>query len=187
MKKSYYDCVRAEHLAPLPSFGKNLDDSTSDDDSEIEVTSVFDPEEHELIRMSEYLHVHSDEDDSDEEREQDQFSHRHLVCYSNSDDSTDGFDSTQTRVSPSAHTNPLPSQSTSDPSSFKMKRRQWSIREKVQAMATFEKNGNKYRTCKIHGCSASQLRKWLSVKSELQAILKQRKGQSSFPTCLMNE
>ena len=73
---SYYDCVRAEHLTPLPSIGKNLHNSTSDDDSEIEVTSVFNPEEHELIQMSEYLHVHSDDDVSDGERKQDQFSHR---------------------------------------------------------------------------------------------------------------
>ena len=73
---SYYDRVRAEHYSPLPSIGKNLHDSTSDDDSEIEVTSVFDPKEHELIQMSEYLLVHSDDDVSDEERKQDQFSHR---------------------------------------------------------------------------------------------------------------
>ena len=68
MSYSEYDDV--EHLAPLPRFGIVEEDSNSSDDSEVEVTSLFDPDEHELIQLSTYLHVHSDDDDTDEDREE---------------------------------------------------------------------------------------------------------------------
>ena len=101
---SYHEWDDVAHMAPLPCLRTTEQDTSSSDDSEVEVTSLFDPDEHELIQLSTYLHVHSDDDDTDEDREEEKNSNevlQHLVSYSNSDDSTDEFDLIQTRISPS--------------------------------------------------------------------------------------
>ena len=177
----------AEHLAPLPRFETPEHDSSSSDDSEVEVTSLFDPDEHELIQLSTYLHVHSDDDDTDEDGEEEENNNQvsqRLVSYSNSDDSADEFDRIETRISPSTSNASPILRSVLTTSSVKLKRRQWSVKEKVQALQTLEKNGNKYQTCKSHGCSPSQLRKWFSIKDGLQAVVKQKNGKFSLPLIL---
>jgi hypothetical protein len=94
----------SKNRASLPRFGITEKDPSSSDKSDVEVTSLFDPDEHELIQLSTYPHVHSDDDDTGEDEEQEKSNNRvsqRLVSYSNSDDSADEFDLIQTPISPS--------------------------------------------------------------------------------------
>ncbi len=58
-----------EHLAPLPGVGINSlsDESDSDDNSCVEITSTIDENENELIKWTNYLHLNSDDEDNDED------------------------------------------------------------------------------------------------------------------------
>ncbi|CAF4920223.1 unnamed protein product, partial [Rotaria magnacalcarata] len=51
-----------EHLAPLPGVITNslLDESSSDNDSSVEVMSIVDENEYELIKWTNYLQLNSD-------------------------------------------------------------------------------------------------------------------------------
>ena len=64
---SYYECDNGEHLATLPNIRNIPHDSSASDDCEVEVTSSIDSDEHELVRLSTYLHVHSDDEKDAEE------------------------------------------------------------------------------------------------------------------------
>ena len=69
----------------------------------MEIVSTYDPDEHELVQLSAYLHVSSDSEDDDEaendqEKENDSSLNR-LIPYSNSDDSTDDACPTDTNLS----------------------------------------------------------------------------------------
>ena len=191
---SYYECDHGEHLATLPNIRSILHDSSASDDSAVEVTSSIDSDEHELVRLSTYLHVHSDDETTDDEKADDDREAISkprqvplvLVSYSISDDSADEFDVNQTHVPPSTCVPSPVHQSISTTSSIRSKRRQWSIQEKLTALTTLETNKNKYQTCKIHGCSPSQLRKWLSIQDELKAVAKQKKGAFFSPSSTMD-
>ncbi|CAF4958033.1 unnamed protein product [Rotaria sp. Silwood1] len=79
-----------EHLAPLPGVVTNslLDESSSDDDSCVEITSVVDENENELIKWTTYLQLNSNsDDDSDENYSSTQPAP--LVNYSSSESSSD--------------------------------------------------------------------------------------------------
>jgi hypothetical protein len=168
-----------EHLAPLPGFETIDSDSSSSSDSEVEVVSTYDAAEHELVQLGEYLRLGSDSDkdaDTEDEEKENNFPSHSLVSYSASDDSDDGISSMATCRSP-PHAIDLPiTDSSRTTSSVKRKRKQWSIREKLHAISTFEKNNSKYRTSKSHGCSPAQLRKWLAAKDQLQAVSKEKSG-----------
>lgn len=178
---SHYECDNGDHLATLPNISSTLHDSSASDDSEVEKTSSIDSDEHELVRLSTYLHVHSDDENTDDDSEAiskpSQVPHM-LVSYSISDDSADEFDVNQTHIPSSTNVRSPVHQSISTTSSIKSKRRQWSIQEKLTALATLETNKNKYQTCKIHGCSPSQLRKWLLIQDELKAVAQKKKVHS---------
>ena len=156
------NCERGfgEHLAPLPGFWTIDSDSSSSSDSEVEVVSTYDASEHELVQLGEYLRLGSDSDkDADAEDEENNFPSNSLVSYSASDDSDDGISSMATCLSPPRAINLPITDSSRTASSVKLKRKQWSIREKLHAISTFEKNNSKYRTSKSHGCSPAQLRR----------------------------
>ena len=155
---SYYECEAGEHLAPLPRVGDENDsdnDSNSSDDSGVEVVSTYDADEYELIQLSTYLRVDSDADDGDDEEEdnekENELSSTTLALYSHSDNSTDIIYSTAV-----ADTTTRSGRN----SLTKVKRKQWTIREKLKAISTFNDNDNKYQTCKIYGCTPNQLRQW---------------------------
>ena len=169
-----------EHLGPLPGLDSNDTDSDSSNDSEVEIVSIFDPTEHELVQLGTYLSLGSDSGEGsgaeDEEKENDSSSNP-LVFYSSSDGSDDDIHPMATCVSPSSAASlPVREDSHLSPS-VQMKRRQWSIKEKLRAISTFEKNKNKYQTSKSHGCTPSQLRKWLTVKDRLQVMAKEKSGR----------
>ena len=180
---AYYECDSGEHLASLPNIKSIAHDSSTSDDSEVEVTSSIDSDEHELVCLSPYLHVHSDDDSTDDDSEAiskpSQVPHS-LVSYSISDGSADEFDLNQTHVPPPTCVPSSVPQSIPTSPVIRSKRRQWSIQEKLFALATLDTNNNKYQTCKAHGCSPSQLRKWQSIQDELKTVAKQKKGAFFF-------
>jgi len=106
-----------------------------------------------LIQRSTYLRVDSDADDGDDEEEdnekENELSSTTLASYSHSDNSTDiiyptAVADTTTRSGRNSLT--------------KVKRKQWTIREKLKAISTFNDNNNKYQTFKSYGCTPNQLR-----------------------------
>lgn len=58
---------------------------------------------------------------------------------------------------------------------IKRKRRQWSVSEKLDAIAVFKINQNKRETARDKGCTTAQLRKWLKNEEELFKISKEKK------------
>ena len=117
----------SENLASLPRFGITKKDPSSSDKSEVVVTSLFDPDEHELIQLSTYPHVHSDDDDTGEEEKEEKSNNRvsqRLVSYSNLDDS---------KASPILRLVLMTSL-------VKLKRRQQSVEVKLHAVQTLETN-----------------------------------------------
>jgi hypothetical protein len=135
-----------EHLAPLPNVGKNSlsDGSDSDDDSGVEITSTIDENENELIKWTNYLQLNSDDDeDTDEDVPSTQFTP--LVDYSLAEPSSDDDNLLQSSHQPtSSNNNTLDSRSTSSSTiAKKRKRRQWTVAEKLHAIACFEKSNIK--------------------------------------------
>jgi len=59
----------------------------------------------------------------------------------------------------------------------KRKRRQWSVGEKLDAIARFKSNQSKHRTAVESGCTTAQLRKWLNDEVKLTNIFKEKKGK----------
>ena len=76
-----------EHLAPLPGVITNslLDESSSDNDSSVEVMSIVDENEYELIKWTNYLQLNSDSDEDDPLNQS-----ATLVAYSSSEPEMDG-------------------------------------------------------------------------------------------------
>ena len=145
---AYYECVTNAHLAPLPNNKKTAQESSTSDDSAVEVTSSIDSYEHEPVSLNSYLHVHSDDDSTDgggETLSKPIRIPRSLVSYSIPDESANEFDPNQMHAPTSTSVAP----------SIRSKRRQWSIRETLLALVTLDTKKNKYKTCKIHGCSPS--------------------------------
>lgn len=70
----------------------------------------------------------------------------------------------------------IPSSSSRIEQTRKRKRRQWSLSEKLSAIATLKLNGSKHRTAFEHGCTTAQLRKWLKNEVEIIDISKEKKG-----------
>ena len=132
---SYYECDTSAHLTPLPNNRSTGHESSTSDDSEVEVISSIDSDEHEPVSLEPYLHVYSNDDSTDDDTgalpKPSQALHS-LVSYSVSDGSADEFDLNQTHDPPSTTVAPL----------IRSKRRQWSIREKILALATLDTNKN---------------------------------------------
>jgi len=127
---SYYECEAVEHLAPLPRIG---DENDSDNDSNSSDDSDADD---------------GDDEEEDNEKEN-ELSSTTLALYSHSDNSTDIIYSTAV-----ADTTTRSGRN----SLTKVKRKQWTIREKLKAISTFNDNNNKYQTFKIYECTPNQLR-----------------------------
>jgi hypothetical protein len=170
-----------EHLAPLPAVVTNslVDESSSDDDSCVEITSVVDENENELIKWTSYLQVNSDSDeDSDENYRSTQPAP--LVNYSSSESSSDDENllqsSHQSASSSNNNTNIDITSSSTSTIIKKRKRRQWIVHEKLGAIACFEKNNNKHQTAKDVGCATKQLRMWIQDKDKLLQLASQKKG-----------
>ena len=62
----------------------------------------------------------------------------------------------------------------------KRKRRQWTVNEKLNAIAFFEKNNNKRQTANDVGCATKQLRLWIQNKDKLLKLTSQKKSEYSI-------
>ena len=118
-----------------------MDESSSDDDSCAEIISVVDENENELIKWTTYLQLNSDsDDDSDENYSSTQPAP--LVNYSSSESSTDDENLLQSSYQSASSNNNINVDITSSSASIimkKRKRRQWTVNEKLNAIACFEK------------------------------------------------
>lgn len=168
-----------EHLIPLRCGCANStsDESSSDDDSCVEVCSNIDESEMELIEWTNYLQRDS-ADDCASDHESQSVEPLTLVDYSSSEDSSDNEgNSHYSHENTSAifcHKDPTSTSSSS--TGIKRKRRQWTTNEKLHAIKCFEKNNNKNQTAKQIGCATKQLRSWIKKKKELLELSSQRKG-----------
>ncbi|CAF3269661.1 unnamed protein product [Rotaria socialis] len=170
-----------EHLAPLPGVITNslLDESSSDNDSSVEVMSIVDENEYELIKWTNYLQLNSDSDDDSD----DNYSSTQpalLVNYSSSESSSDEEELLQSsHQAASSNNNSIVDTTSSSTSTTinKRKRRQWTVNEKLNAIIYFEKNNNKSKTANDIGCATKQLRMWIKNKDELIKLSSQKKGK----------
>lgn len=168
-----------EHLAPLPRLPNHLseDESDLDEDSCVEITSNVDETEIELMKWTDYLQINSsgDDDNSDDNDNDDDGSSlsTNLVPYSSSE-SSDNESTTRSSQGPGASINHSPI------TTGKRKRRQWSVAEKLHAIAHFEKTNSKHQTAKYIGCATKQLRTWIKNKPNLIELSSRKKGELSF-------
>ncbi|CAF4521138.1 unnamed protein product, partial [Rotaria sp. Silwood2] len=153
-------------------------ESSSDNDSCIEITSVVDENENKLIEWTSYLQLNSDSDeDSDENYSSTQPAP--LVNYSSSESSSDDENLLQSsHPSASSNNNSIVDITSSSTSTIinKRKRRQWTVNEKLNAIACFEKNNSKNQTARDVGCATKQLRTRIKNKDELLKLSSRKKG-----------
>jgi hypothetical protein len=164
----------------------SLDDTG---DSDIEVVSTVDENDHVLLQLSTILNLDSKDDDEDEDGPE---SRNPFNSDSASDDDASQQDiDVVKRTSSTTYSSPVTSSSitmtTPSPStrlqssptgSSKRKRRQWSMAEKLNAIAVLDKNdNNKQLTAAQEGCSRAQLTQWTRRKDELQLLAKQDHGK----------
>ena len=67
--------------------------------------------------------------------------------------------------------------SASDGKGAKRKRRQWTVKEKLEIIASFEKCKNKRQTANKENCTPAQLRKWIKEKDKLVNLHRSKKGK----------
>jgi hypothetical protein len=170
--------MEEEHLASL---GANEDSSfndcsSSDDDSSVEITSTIDECENELVHLSTYLRLESEDDDCDDIHQVSEWPDPPpSLLSSSSSDIDDLSDSEQVLLSTTSVNNVDIQEK-----SMKRKRRQWTVKEKLAAIALFEKNRSKCKTAKRQGCTTAQLRHWIENKENLSQIYKKKKGLFLF-------
>ena len=160
-----------EHLAPI--LGVNNDAMTDEsdlDDSCIEITSVVDENESELIEWTTYLQLNSSSDDDSGERWTSTQS-ASLVQYSPSEDSSDN--------ECASHTTSSSKVTLASPSTIvkKRKRQQWTVSDKLRAIDYFETTNNKHQTAKYMGCATKQVRMWVNNKKDLLDVSSRKKGE----------
>ena len=157
--------MEEEHLCSVyESEDPNFDSGdSSGDDSSVEITSNFDQCESEWIRLSTYLQSES-EDDVDHDSPGD--------C---DDEPFEWPDPPSCLSSPSSSNSAQPAESDQSVllsttlanrvdiqrKSIKRKQRQWSVREKLDAIALYDLNESKRATAKSKGFTTAQLRNWI--------------------------
>ena len=169
-----------EHLAPI--LGVNNDAMTDEsdlDDSCVEITSLVDENESELIEWTTYLQLNSTSDDDSGERFTSTRS-ASLVQYSPSEDSSDNECASELPDESASHTTHSSSKVTlASPSTIvkKRKRQQWTVSDKLRAVDYFETTNNKYQTAKYMGCATKQVRMWVNNKKALLDMSSRKKGE----------
>ena len=172
-----------EHLAALPCLTNHLNEDKSDldEDSCIEITSNVDEMETELIKWTDYLQINSRNDDDDDNDDEVPIPSVNLVPYSSSEESSDNENTTRLIQGTKNSIDSTASINHSPIATQKRKRRQWSVAEKLHAIAYFEKTNSKHQTAKYMGCATKQLRMWTKNKPNLVELSSRKKGElSSF-------
>ena len=175
-----------EHLALIPRINDHLtdDDCGADEDSFVEIVSTIDEEEKELIKWTDYLQINSSGDDGNNE-DHASIPSTSLVQYPSSEESSSDESSTDASQLLTPSIDLINADSIINHSSTmlkKRKRRQWTIAEKLHAVAHFEKTNNKRLTAKHVGCAPKQLRMWIANKPILVEVSSRKKGELVFST-----
>lgn len=161
-----------QHLVPISDDEDSHSDSysSSDGDSSVEVTSTVDECENELVHLSTCLHLGSElnDDNNDQDLEWSQPPSPLSSCSSSSSDIEELSNSEQMTLS------------TTSLSNNKRKRRPWTVQEKIDVIASYEKNQNKRKIAKEKGCTPAQLRQWIKNKENLLVMYKKKKGTIVF-------
>jgi hypothetical protein len=149
--------MEEQHLEPLHrDKGSNSDShDSSDDDSSVEIISMI------------------DEDENDDEKSFEWPNPPSLLSSSSSDD-IEELNNTQ-EVVVFAASNTSASMVNIQEKSMKRKRRQWTIKEKFDAIALFDKNQSKRKSAKKKGCTTAQLRNWIENREDLLKMHKKKK------------
>ena len=160
----------------IPRATNSSDDSSSldDEDSDLEVTSIFDEEDSELIRMGDGLHLVSD--DSDDELP----ILNHSTLSNGVHDQSSGDDEIadpDVSIQDSSPIGSICENETSGTPSQKRKRRAWSIREKLRAIENYEKSHSKHLTAKAMGCTRFQLSEWVKRRDDLKNLQSSKQGK----------
>lgn len=160
------------HLASLGDLSES--DSDSSDSFEIhssdEVASSVDETQNELVRLSTRLNIESEHDNDNHENCQ-WLSQRQ----SSSSPSTSDVEEL-TNLDPVPLHAESSTNSTEQRKSTKRKRRQWTVKEKLDIIFSFEESKNKRQTAKKEGCTSAQLRNWIKNKDDLLSIYRKKKG-----------
>jgi hypothetical protein len=184
------------HLLPLDNYNDFENSSSeSEDNDSIEIVSNVDEEENDIVDVTKQLAFSSD-DESDFDGDGNNcssldgiVSHCSLlddVCFKSNIDASDDdpveYSPLNVSVpSSSSHSqlvvpDTVASSNNKIETTSKRKRRQWSVAEKLSALATFKLNQSKHRTAVEHGCTTAQLRKWVKDEVKLINISKEKKG-----------
>ena len=160
-----------QHLWSL-GLDSNSDSDMSignDSDSSVEVVFSIDDPEQELVSLSNCLRIQSEVDVDDDN--DDEWPQPPSPLSSLSSDAEESNDPQQ-----------LFEKSGSDVNGgyencAKRKRRQWSVKEKLDAVAAFEAVKNKRQMMHRKGCTAALLRKWIREKDQLMEVCRKKKGK----------
>ena len=167
------------HLYTLPQIESADDDNTSSDESDLEVISTVDETDHIAIVLKDHFSLDDDDEDNEEATD---VRPSHLASNSNNTEPNEiGDDPNEVVVSVAQSSMPPSSEaacnSAEESPSCKRKRRQWSVAEKLHAIAMLEKaSGNKLITSKKEGCSRYQLSQWMKQKEDLIQLSKENHG-----------
>ena len=162
----------------------DIGDSSSSDDSDIEVISTTDADEDALVRISNHLNLDSDasiDDDVtvEDTRRTQSTSDVRALDDKNHDSQINVTNPSHVGSSPSSNTS-TESSSSSDASneSLKRKRRAWSTREKLHAIECYATSKSKHSTAKLIGCTRSQLTEWRKREGQLKSLRSLDNGES---------
>jgi hypothetical protein len=111
------------------------DYNSSDDDSSVEITSTVDEYESELVRLSTYLQLESDDDGGDDVDQDFEWPEPPPSLLSSSSSDVDELSDSHQVVLSTTSVNGVDIQE----KSMKRKRRQWTVKEKLAAVALFDK------------------------------------------------
>ncbi|CAF3881307.1 unnamed protein product [Rotaria sp. Silwood1] len=165
-----------EHLASLLIIDAEAhsDKSDSEEDSDVEITSDVNENESELIKWTTYLQINDEDSDQDDQLVQSQA----LVTYSSSNSSNDNENLllSSHQLSSDAHSNIDLTSTLPSINVKKRKRRQWTMTEKLNAVARFEQTNSKRSVAKGTCCATKSLRKWIMNKSKLLELSTRKKG-----------
>lgn len=161
----------------LPRASHSTDDSSSsvEIDSDIEITSLPDDEENEVIRLGDCLRLTSDESEDDSPTSHRTANSISVNAQSSRNDETADLDCSSERFSSTVF---LQENEVGDVSSPKRKRRAWSVNEKLHAIETYERSSSKHFTAKAIGCTRFQLSQWIKKREDLRKLQASKRGES---------
>lgn len=159
----------------IPETTDPSDDSSSSDDSDVEVTSTIDEAENELVLLGNDLCLNSfDSTDDDMDLQGNSETQSYPKVRTSEDNENIGVNlivdnSSSTVCSPHTEASATPSQ--------KRKRRTWSVKEKLEAIENYDSSQSKHSTAKAYGCTRHQLTQWLKTQDELKNLRSSKNGK----------